>query len=203
MPYNRKSLQNLHTPWTKGTSGNPRGPAAGWKDRAREKMQQIEAKKPVLVEAPKRQEVLCSVCRHSERAVIDGLLTLGVPLRALEKSYGVSRSATERHKQNHLRTFHDAEKARQVVDGINAIHVPMVILRRNPHYYDAESLINRLWDGLDGMLSESPRDELCRVIVIAISYLERIQYTWLSQRKEETERDFQMALKALESWDKK
>ncbi len=74
----------------------------------------------------------------------------------------------------------------------------MVILRRDPHYYDAESLINRLWDGLNGMLGDNPHDELCRVIVIAISYLERIRYT--SQSKEETDRDFRRALRALESW---
>jgi hypothetical protein len=158
---------------------------------------------PVEADVSKEPETPCTVCRHVERAVIDGLLVLGVPLRAIGKSYGLSKSSTNRHKQNHLRTFPDAEKARQIVDGINAIHVPMVILRRNPHYYDAEGLINRLWHSLMATLGESPRDELCRVIVIAISYLKRIHYTCLSQRKEETERDFQMALKALECWDKK
>jgi hypothetical protein len=158
---------------------------------------------PIEADVAKKQKAPCTVCSHVERAVIDGLLTLGVPLRAIGISYGFSKSAVDRHKRNHLRTFPNAEKARQVVGGINAIHVPMVILRRNPHYYDAQGLIKRLWDSLMAILGESPRDELCRVIIIAISYLERIRYTWLSQRKEETERDFQMALKALGSWDKK
>src|SRR5271169_1619689 len=153
------SLQNLRAPWAKGTSGNPRGPEAGWKDRAREKM---KPEKPVPVRAPKGREVYCSVCRHSERATIDGLLTLGVPLRSLGRSYGLSKSSTERHKQNHLRTFPRPWEARQIVDGINALHVPMVILRRNPHYYDAESLINRLWDALQATLGDNPHDELCR-----------------------------------------
>jgi len=44
----------------------------------------------------------CTVCRHEGRAVIAGLLTLGIPVRAIARSYRFSKSAVERHKQRYL-----------------------------------------------------------------------------------------------------
>jgi len=57
--------------------------------------------------------VLCSACRHRLRADLDVGLIAGTPLRKLANQYGVSKSALQRHKEQHLedRVREDAAKA--------------------------------------------------------------------------------------------
>ena len=44
----------------------------------------------------------CTICSHARREAIDHDLVAGRPLRALETTYGVSRTALARHKEGHL-----------------------------------------------------------------------------------------------------
>jgi len=46
----------------------------------------------------------CTVCGHMERECIDSALVTGTPLRDIAGRYGVSKSALERHKADHLPT---------------------------------------------------------------------------------------------------
>jgi hypothetical protein len=45
---------------------------------------------------------VCTVCAHAEREAIDKLLVAGEGLRDIAGRYGLSKSALERHKANHL-----------------------------------------------------------------------------------------------------
>ena len=45
---------------------------------------------------------ICSVCTHSARATIDDGLVMGQSLRAISAAYGLSKSAVDRHKDNHV-----------------------------------------------------------------------------------------------------
>ncbi|MGA2974007.1 MAG: hypothetical protein ABSF77_01725 [Spirochaetia bacterium] len=146
---------------------------------------------------PMEPQTPCNVCRHEERAVIDGLLTLGIPLRAIARCYGFSKSSADRHKKNHLPTFPNAEKARQIVDGVNALHVPMIYLRQARYSFDAEVIINRLFDSFMDTLGNNPLDSLRRVMLIALAYLFRTAGSGNT-----AERDFEEALEVLESWGK-
>src|SRR3989442_270490 len=44
----------------------------------------------------------CTVCRHRERAAIDGALVGGTPRRELARRYGLSATAVRRHAGAHL-----------------------------------------------------------------------------------------------------
>lgn len=44
----------------------------------------------------------CSVCIHPDRDAIDKALVAGEPYRDIAGRYGLSRSAVERHKNNHI-----------------------------------------------------------------------------------------------------
>ena len=132
MAYNSKSIKNLRPAWKPGQSGNPEGRARGGYGYKRRIMAEFrtayEADKLLNVQEPLPKEstpavaeskpvdlrIPCSVCRHEERAIIDGLLTLGIPLRAIARSYGFPKSSIERHKRAHLPVFPNSEKARQM-----------------------------------------------------------------------------------------
>src|SRR3989442_9205102 len=44
----------------------------------------------------------CTVCRHRERATIDGALVCGTPRRELARRFGLSATAVRRHAGGHL-----------------------------------------------------------------------------------------------------
>ena len=44
----------------------------------------------------------CTVCRHPERAVIDGALVAAEPFRVVARRTGLSDTALFRHKNNHI-----------------------------------------------------------------------------------------------------
>jgi len=57
----------------------------------------------------------CTVCGHMERECIDSALVTGTPLRDIAGRHGISKSALERHKAEHLPThLAKARGAREV-----------------------------------------------------------------------------------------
>ena len=54
----------------------------------------------------------CTVCDHPERQLIDEALVTGAPYRSVAKRFGLSESAVNRHKTDHLLAH--LLKARQV-----------------------------------------------------------------------------------------
>jgi hypothetical protein len=207
MPYNPRSLENLRPAWKLGESGNPDGRAFGcygYKRRYQGMMLAFgrAAEAGLITEEPapvREKEIIepwtpCNVCHHKNRAVIDGLLTLGTSLRAIARSYGFSKSSVDRHKQRHLPVFPDAEKAAQIVNGRGILHVPLLLLRQARYSRDADDIVKRLWEGFMSLPVHDPVDELRRVIFVAVVYLVRAQGEF------EAKEDLQYALEVLESW---
>ena len=59
----------------------------------------------------------CSVCRHPDRQAIDVALVSGRPLRDVAGQHGLSKSAVERHGNDHLpATMVKAAEAKHVLD---------------------------------------------------------------------------------------
>jgi len=62
----------------------------------------------------------CSVCRHPDRPAIDAALVSGRPLRDIAGHHGLSKSAVERHGNDHLPAAlvkaHEAEDVRHAID---------------------------------------------------------------------------------------
>jgi hypothetical protein len=173
MAYNRKSLKNLRAKWKSGESGNPGGrpPGTGfWAMLMREMLNDtqgvntrmiVRAQEPVAVLAP------CRVCRHPMSAVIDGLLVLGVPLRALAAEYRVSRSSLHRHKCNHTPTFPAGEQARQTVEAESVFPGLLDAFRELANCWGgsrfvelAEASLDALWEAFESLLTDDPRDAL-------------------------------------------
>ena len=203
---NPRSLANLCPPWKPGQSGNPAGRPLGsrygftsWKsvreafreairrDMEKAKEQASAPVEPIAIapqheptieemEVEARTETRCKVCQHENRAEIDGLLSLGFPLRSITQIFGLRKSSVDRHRQNHLPLFPNSEKAHQVVRGEEALHVPLLLLR-DARYWAATGIINRLWDILMRILGNSPRDELCRCIIQASPISGRSNYS--------------------------
>ena len=187
MRYNRKSKKNLRPPWKPGQSGNPEGKARGnygYKRRfegelrkafVQDMKRQQEAEEPVATMAvptaekkmPVELYIPCSVCRHEGQAVIDGLLTLGIPMRAIARSYGFSKSAVERHKRKHLPVSPDANKARQVKtiqEGLWKILCSRDGMRLSGCLDGARRALERLWNLNHETAIEEPLDRAAALI---------------------------------------
>jgi hypothetical protein len=165
----------------------------------------MDAKPVPAKERPKAKEswTPCSVCQHDQLAVIDGLLTLKISLRSIAWNYGLSCSSLLRHKQRHLPTFPDVEKARQTVDGRMLLREPLDMLRRVDDVnvsHLAESIRDMLWERFEAALRPNdPLDELRRALAHAVGYLCRVKGRggWY---QEENLEDARRALETLESW---
>jgi transposase len=55
----------------------------------------------------------CTICTHPERAAIDKALVDGQPYRDIAGRYGTSKTALQRHKEDHLRELVTQAKQRQ------------------------------------------------------------------------------------------
>src|ERR687883_263908 len=55
----------------------------------------------------------CTICAHPERAAIDKALVDGQPYRDIAGHYGTSKTALQRHKEDHLRDLLAQARARQ------------------------------------------------------------------------------------------
>ena len=216
MPYNRKSKKNLCPPWKPGQSGNPRGKAPGncgyWRRLAEELAEAqnpnalSKESTPAVEKAKPVERIPCAVCRHSGRAVIDGLLTLGISLRAIARSYGFSKSSVERHKRRHLPVFPNAAKARQmkpIDEGLWQILNSRDGMRWSGPVDGAQRAIERLWKLNRATETGSPLDRFRIVTLVAFSYLYPAIWgydLWNSEAKEESMRDYTTAIEILKSW---
>jgi hypothetical protein len=157
---------------------------------------------PVKVAIVKKERVQCSVCLHENRALIDGLLILGIPVRTLAGYYALTRSAVERHKQNHLPTFPTAEEARAIVDAEKILPPLIEKLKRA----DKDDLMrstwptfSALWKAFEDSLGDSPEDRLRLCLAQACVWLYRIQSRNGCEREADLE-DTKQAIGALEAW---
>ena len=167
---NPRSLANLCPPWKPGQSGNPAGRPLGsrygftsfrsaqaaFREAVRRGMEKaneqasaplepiaiVSQREPAIEEMEARTETRCKACQHRNRAEIDGLLSLGFPLRSITQIFGLRKSSVDRHRRNHLPLFPNSEKAHQVVRGEEALHVPLLLLR-DARYWAATGIINR------------------------------------------------------------
>lgn len=61
---------------------------------------------------------VCTVCQHANRDAIDAELVAGASYRALAGRFGLSRSAIERHKRDHVpRALAQSARAAEVARG--------------------------------------------------------------------------------------
>ena len=60
----------------------------------------------------------CTICGHAERELIDSALVAGTSLRDIAGRHGVSKSALERHKADHLPA--DLAKAKEAAEATRA-----------------------------------------------------------------------------------
>jgi hypothetical protein len=185
MAYNRRSLKNLRPKWKQGESGNidgrPRGSGfnqmllrAVAEDNAALERGEIIGMYKVLQQAALSRETVvakervhCSVCRHDKRPVIDGLLTLGIPLRAIATGYGLSRSSVFRHKQRHTPSFPGSEQARQIVEAESILPTLLDAFKNLALCWSgsrfvelADASLDALWEAFEALLTDNPRDSL-------------------------------------------
>ena len=71
----------------------------------------------------------CTVCRHPRRGEIDRALVSAGPLRDIAGRFGVSKSAVERHKAEHLPAV--LARAKEVADVTHALDVAKQLMTIN------------------------------------------------------------------------
>jgi hypothetical protein len=150
--------------------------------------------------------VPCSVCRHEQRALIDGLLALGTPLRQIAAGYGLSRSALHRHEQRHTPAFPAAEGARQIVEAESILPGLIKTFRylSSMRSYGGgrrdeleKEALDLLWDDLTSILTDSPRDQLLERIA-AVAF--RLGVIFGHNQPGSDVEQAQAAVEDLESW---
>ncbi len=77
----------------------------------------------------------CTICTHAERAAIDRALVAEVPLRDIAGQHGLSKSAVDRHKAEHLpahmvraKEQEDVRSAIDVVKQLKAINAATIAI---------------------------------------------------------------------------
>ncbi len=185
------SRANLRRPWLPGESGNVAGrpahpvPEPGHELEFSAAGLGITDKHFVAVAGsrssapePKPPPIRCSVCRHQDLPVIDGLLVLRVPLRAIARNHGLARSALDRHRRFHLPAIPDASKARATMraDEIVPFSIEKLKFANSTGFIaTARPVFDRLWEGLLDCLSDSPEDRLFLALASACIWLCRPQ----------------------------
>jgi len=71
----------------------------------------------------------CSVCDHADRAAIDGALVAGEPFRHIAARYGVSTTALQRHKADHIPAALSTAKAAVQVANADDLLMQLGLLR--------------------------------------------------------------------------
>jgi hypothetical protein len=215
VPYNGKSLGNLRPAWKPGQSSNPQGKAPGtygyWRRLAAElaetKGALAKESMPAVEKAKPMERIACAVCRHAERVVIDGLLTLGIPLRPIARRYRFSKSSLHRHKRRHLPVFPNAERAMQIQpidEGLNQILNSWDGMRLSGPVDGAQRAIERLWKlNHATAIKNDPLDRLRILTIEALVYLIPILWRdrrWSLDTRESNMKDYEAAIKVLKSW---
>lgn len=236
MPYNRKSLKNLRPKWKPGQSGNPNGRPIGsgfpswdrmrreaqdgpdpeWESWYRAQLERIEA----LRRAVAPPIVRCKACLHPDRALIDGLLILDVPMRQIEKAYGVTRSTLSRHWRDHLPEVPETtDTARDVAliekDMMAAAQVIRMMINpfRSTKWQrirfprdrsDDNKIATAIWKLLNGLweifpFADGPEGYMQAAIIGAIRMLERVQGREF-EFDQGTDGDLEQAQRELEEW---
>jgi len=198
------SRANLRPPWRPGQSGNPAGrpehvaPAPGEPlvfsaARLGFTDEELMAMAATTTTERKPPGLRCSVCLHENLPVIDGLLTLGTPLRAVAGGYALTRSALDRHRRNHLPRFPADGEARAVTEAEELLPSMIETLKRADRYNLQRStwpVFNRLWEALESSLGDSAQDRLLLSLASACVWLYRVQ----------EHNDVREAVRALEAW---
>ena len=225
------SRANLRPPWRPGTSGNRNGRPTGGRwltkrnfkkllrgdstilDRFLKEYPDSESaeSKEKAVAVVMKERVQCSACRHAELPVIDGLLTLGIPIRVVARNFGLTRSSLDRHRRHHLPTFASAETARKVVGAAKLLGQVVAQLKRasglalfdetrNALLDEAWTAFEKLWTAFEQSLGDSADDRLRFCLADACLWLYRVQarIPWI--QAEENLEDVRHAIAALESW---
>lgn len=198
-----RSRANLRPPWCSGESGNPDGRPARVAPEPGAELELSPAglgmsdeEFAAMVGPPtverKPPPVRCSVCRHQDRPVVDGLLVLGIPLRAVTRSYGLARSALDRHRRLHLPRFSADSEARAVTEAGKLLPSAIEKLRYAGRFNLASTwpVFDRLWRALDASLGDSAKDRLLLALASACVWLFRVQ----------EQSDVRKAIRALEAW---
>ena len=196
------SRANLRPPWRPGESGNLAGrpehvaPAPGEPlvfSAARFGFtdEELMAMAATTTER-KTPRVRCSVCLHENLPVIDGLLVLRIPVRAVARSYGLARSALGRHRRNHLPPFRADGEARAVTEAGKLLPFMIEKLRYADRYNlgSARPVFDRLWRLLEASLGDSAEDRLLLALASASVWLFRVQ----------GHQDLRQAIAALKAW---
>lgn len=199
------SRANLRPPWGPGQSGNPSGRRSLWSiisERMAAPPKEVMTPADfgmsnravmAMVRAGQKARVRCSVCRHKDLPIVDALLTLGVPIRAVARNYTLTRSAVGRHKQNHVPRFPAGGKARLMLQAEELLP-PVIEKLKHVDRYNPERVtwpvFSKLWKALEDGLSDSPQDELWLCLASACVWLYRVQ----------DKEDVRQAIAALESW---
>jgi hypothetical protein len=215
------SRRNLCPPWRKGESGNPAGRPSGSYNRRHRGLrrlffdymtkpwEEIEAERRVREEEvamrqheQRSKRVQCSICRHPQVALIDGLLTLGVPVRAIAINYRAARSAIERHKQNHLACLPIAQNARLAQKAVS-VFPPLIEKLKS---VDEDDLVQStwpvfkdIWEAFMSTVGDTSIAKLQTCLAKACIWLYRVQAR-TEYEYEANHADVGRAIQELELW---
>jgi hypothetical protein len=82
----------------------------------------------------------CTVCRHAERLAINAALVAGEPFRAIAGRLGLSRTALQRHKAEHLPlALVKATEAAQVAEA-DTLLAQVQEMRQRARAYEAQAV---------------------------------------------------------------
>jgi hypothetical protein len=218
MPVQQASLHNLRSPWRPGESGNPTGRppgTGGWSYTAMmgaARALERELRNVYVPDAERgadarqdAREVPCTVCRHELKALIDGLLALGTPLRTLAAGFSLSRSSLHRHKTRHMPRFPVRDRAWQIVEAETVLPGLLDAFRRLEGCLGglrlgelAHAALDALWNAFETLLADDdPRDRLLINMANAAFRLGVMNgHIYAGSDMEEA----RAALAALESW---
>jgi hypothetical protein len=147
----------------------------------------------------------CCVCRHKDRAVIDGLLALGIPLRAIAHNYALPKSSVHRHSKRHVPTFRDTQRAvqvKEISEGLWRLLDSRDGMRLSGPVDGAQRALERLWNLNHATAIDDPLDRLRIVTIEAFASLIPILWRdrWSLETRESNMKDYEAAIKKLKSW---
>ncbi len=94
---------------------------------------------------------VCKICTHDQREAIERALVNGTPLRDIAGQFGISRSALDRHKENHLAAgVVKAKAAEEVAHADSVLDQIRVICERTERLYQvSEGILSKAYKAND------------------------------------------------------